>query len=283
MGNKYIEYARQFWRENEIQLFTSNETRLYFFLLDECNNRFWGDSFNCSSLRLTNNLGFSRKTLCALRRKLMERGLIGYTEGTNQSEAPSYSLLWIQKGRSHPEKGQKETPKVTPEETPDETPGETPASNETQNETPEETPKVTPNETINKTDKTIKTDKTYSSLKEKEKEKETLSALHEVETALLADGAWIASVKELAAANSLQLDGTTIGKEITTFFLFLQSKGIREKPLPDARSHFINWLMKRKGHINGMKPLSPSQVGVRLEDDNPNKFRNIKGWKQTVP
>lgn len=286
MGNKYIEYARQFWRENSTRLFSSNETRLYFFLLDECNNQFWSDPFGCSSLRLTNNLGISRKTLCALRLKLQERGLIRYEEGANQSAVPTYSLLSIPKDRDRTGKGQKvtvnETPKVTPEETPNETPKAKETPRVTPEETPKETPEVTPNETINKTSKTVKTNKTYSSLKEKEKEKETPSALQEVETALLADNSWIASVKELAAANGLQMDGTTIGKEITTFFLFLKSQGITTKPLPDAKSHFTNWLMKRKEHINqGTRPLPASQVGVRLEDDNPNKFKNITGWKQT--
>lgn len=120
MGNNYIEYARQFWRENATQLFSANETRLYFFLLDECNNQYWKDPFGCSSLKITNNMGFSRKTLCALRNKLQERGLICYMKGTNQSSVPFYSLLSVS-NESGAEKERKVTPNETPKVTPDET------------------------------------------------------------------------------------------------------------------------------------------------------------------
>lgn len=278
MGNNYIEYARQFWRENATQLFSANETRLYFFLLDECNNQYWKDPFGCSSLKITNNMGFSRKTLCALRNKLQERGLISYMEGTNQSSVPLYSLLSV----SNENRAEKER-KVTPNETPKVTPKEIQTLKETPKVTPNETPKVTPDETINKTSKTVKTDNTYFSLKEKEKEKENSLALNEVEAVLLGDKEWMAGVTELATDRGLLWDGTTIGKEIGTFFLFLRSKGVTGKSPADAKSHFTNWLMKKheKSRSYGQNPLPPSQMGVRLEDDNPEKFKNITGWTQT--
>ena len=93
MGIRSFDYMGQFWRENEMQTFSARETQLYFFLLAECKRRYWQASFGCSTQRITNNLGISRQTLCRLRKKLQDRGLIAYEEGKNNSSIPGYTLL----------------------------------------------------------------------------------------------------------------------------------------------------------------------------------------------
>ena len=93
MGARSFDYMGQFWRENEMQMFSAKETQLYFFLLAECNRRYWQVPFGCSTQRITNNLGISRQTLCRLRKKLQGRGLIAYEEGKNNSSVPGYVLL----------------------------------------------------------------------------------------------------------------------------------------------------------------------------------------------
>lgn len=93
MRTHSFDYMGQFWRENEIQMFSAKETQLYFFLLAECKRRYWQVPFGCSTQRITNNLGISRQTLCRLRKKLQGRGLIAYEEGKNNSSVPGYTLL----------------------------------------------------------------------------------------------------------------------------------------------------------------------------------------------
>ena len=73
MRVRSYDYMGQFWRENEIQMFSAKETQLYFFLLAECRRRCWLVPFGCSTQRITNNLGISRQTLCRLRKKLQDR------------------------------------------------------------------------------------------------------------------------------------------------------------------------------------------------------------------
>ena len=93
MRVRSFDYMGQFWRENEIQMFSAKETQLYFFLLAECRRRCWQVPFGCSTQRITNNLGISRQTLCRLRKKLQDRGLITCEEGKNNSSVPGYVLL----------------------------------------------------------------------------------------------------------------------------------------------------------------------------------------------
>ena len=84
-----FDYMKQFWRENEVQMFSAKETQLYFFFLSESNRLYWRNPFGCSTQRITNNLGISRQTLCRLRKKLQDRGLI---RGKEQFYS---TLLWI--------------------------------------------------------------------------------------------------------------------------------------------------------------------------------------------
>ena len=90
-----FDYMKQFWRENEVQMFSAKETQLYFFFLSESNRLYWRNPFGCSTQRITNNLGISRQTLCRLRKKLQDRGLITYEEGKNNSIVPCLSLIHI--------------------------------------------------------------------------------------------------------------------------------------------------------------------------------------------
>ena len=47
MRVRSFDYMGQFWRENEIQMFSAKETQLYFFLLVECKCRYWQAAFGC--------------------------------------------------------------------------------------------------------------------------------------------------------------------------------------------------------------------------------------------
>ncbi len=62
MAARTFDYIRQFWQENEAQVFSARETQLYFFLLAECNRQYWRNPFGCATQRITNNLDISRQT-----------------------------------------------------------------------------------------------------------------------------------------------------------------------------------------------------------------------------
>ena len=243
MGARTLDYMGQFWRENEMQMFSAKETQLYFFLLSEYNRRHWQNPFGCSTQRITNNLGISRQTLCRLREKLQARGLITYEEGKNNSSIPGYTLL------------------VKPD-------NRTALSNVTANGTLNGTASETADGTIIKM-----YNKSFTSNKEK------LLPLDELQSLLRSDCEWLDNVKGYANKQGIELDETRMQEMLAEFFLYLQTCGISSKTTTDAQRHFVNWLMKKGDHRNnGQKTLPAQQIGVKLTDDSPDKFKNISEW-----
>ena len=219
MGIRSFDYMGQFWRENEMQTFSARETQLYFFLLAECKRRYWQASFGCSTQRITNNLGISRQTLCRLRKKLQDRGLIAYEEGKNNSSIPDYTLLI----------------KVDT--------NKTVQRNMTANGTLDGTAAGTIINSIDKINKSIIP-------------KEKPLHLNDLQALLYADNKWLGN-----------------------FFLYLRTCGIQSKSPADAQQHFVNWLMKKGNNRDYRQKAHPAwQVGVKLTDDNPDKFKNTSEW-----
>lgn len=244
MEARTLDYMRQFWRENEMQMFSAKETQLYFFLLAEYNRRHWQNPCGCSTQRIANNLGISRQTLCRLREKLQKRGLITYEEGKNNSSIPGYTLL------------------VKPD-------SRTTLSNVTANGTPDGTAEVTADGTIIKK----YNNKSFNSNKER------LLPLDELQSLLRSDCEWLDNVKGYANKQGIELDETRMQEMLAEFFLYLQTCGISSKTTTDAQRHFVNWLMKKgNSRNNGQKTLPAQQIGVKLTDDSPDKFKNISEW-----
>ncbi len=245
-----FDYMRQFWRENEIQLFSAKETQLYFFFLAECNRLYWRNPFGCSTQRITNNLGISRQTLCRLRKRLQDRGLIAYQEGKNNSSTPEYTLLMKADNRVA-------RLNVT--------------LNGTQDGTQDGTANVTQDGTIIKT---YKTENNISVI-----DKEELLPLNQLQNHLSGNKAWLCSVKEYIGKQGVELDAAYIEKQLEAFFLYLQTSGASPKSEADTQRHFVNWLIKRENKRESKQKQLPSlQVGVKLTDNNPNKFKDISGW-----
>ena len=239
MGACSFDYMGQFWRENEMQMFSAKETQLYFFLFAECNRQYWQTAFGCSTQRITNNLGISRQTLCRLRKKLQDRGLIAYEEGKNSSTAPVYTLL------------------IKPN-----------AKNVTANGTQDGTANVTADGTIIKTyNKSI----TFN--------KEELFLLDKLQDILRTDSGWLGNVREYMNKEGMEMDDMKIQEMLGEFFLYLRTCGIQSKSPADAQQHFVNWLMKKGNNRDYRQKAHPAwQVGVKLTDDNPDKFKNTSEW-----
>ena len=190
MGARTLDYMRQFWRENEMQMFSAKETQLYFFLLAEYNHRYWQNPFGCSTQRIANNIGISRQTLCRLREKLQARGLITYEEGKNNSSIPGYTLL------------------VKPD-------NRTALSNVTANGTLNGTASETADGTIINS-----IDKINKSIIPKEKPLH----LNDLQALLYADNKWLGNVKEYANQHGIEVDDMKIQEMLGEFFLYLRTR-----------------------------------------------------------
>lgn len=240
-----FDYMGQFWRENEMQAFSAKETQLYFFLLAECKRRYWQTPFGCSTQRITNNLGISRQTLCRLRKKLQDRGLITYEEGKNNSSVPCYTLLI-----------KADT--------------QTAHQNVTANVAQDGTTSGTANGTIINS-----IDKINKSIISKEKP----ILLNDLQALLRNNDKWLGNVKEYASQHGMEVDDMKIQEMLGDFFLYLRTCGIQSKALADAQQHFVNWLMKKGNNGGSSQKILPAwQVGVKLTDDNPDKFKNTSEW-----
>ena len=94
----YIELINNFWSVRRIRPMTSYEADFYFYLLKECNSRNWTNPFELPSRNVELELGISRKTICDLRNKLQQKGLISFREGQKRASGAFYFILYVSDG-----------------------------------------------------------------------------------------------------------------------------------------------------------------------------------------
>ncbi|MCD8093921.1 MAG: helix-turn-helix domain-containing protein [Bacteroides sp.] len=80
---------------------TSYEADFYFYLLKECNSRNWTNPFELPSRNVELELGISRKTICDLRNKLQQKGLISFKEGNRRISGAIYQILYVSDGNKN--------------------------------------------------------------------------------------------------------------------------------------------------------------------------------------
>jgi len=97
----YIELINNFWSVRRIRPMTSYEADFYFYLLKECNSRNWTNPFELPSRNVELELGISRKTICDLRNKLQQKGLISFKEGQKRVSGAFYSILYVSEGNKN--------------------------------------------------------------------------------------------------------------------------------------------------------------------------------------
>ena len=88
----YLDYINQFWQTSRSEAFSSNEVYLYFFLLNECNNRGWENPFECSNRIIVLSTGISEPTVIDCRNRLQQKGLINFEAGKRNAKSPVYYL-----------------------------------------------------------------------------------------------------------------------------------------------------------------------------------------------
>jgi hypothetical protein len=82
-----------FWRVDEQQNFSGNETRLYFFLIYLANRSFWPEWIEYSNDRMIANANISLQVLKSGRERLKEAGLLDYVSGGGHRVKTKYRIL----------------------------------------------------------------------------------------------------------------------------------------------------------------------------------------------
>ena len=94
----YIELINNFWSVRRTRPMTSYEADFYFYLLKECNSRNWTSPFELPTRNIEFELGISRKTICDLRNKLQQKGLISFKEGNKRGGGAFYAITYVSVG-----------------------------------------------------------------------------------------------------------------------------------------------------------------------------------------
>jgi len=88
----YIEFINRFWQLRRSRKITNVQADLYFFLLQESNQRNWENPFYCSNGLVCSGIGVTEKTLIDARNVLKQVGLIDFKNGVTKQKAPQYFL-----------------------------------------------------------------------------------------------------------------------------------------------------------------------------------------------
>lgn len=88
-----FDLLNNFWRVDEQESFTGNETRLYLFLLYLANRAYWAEWFEYADSKMMVNMGFSTQVLRTAKQKLKEAKLIDYTTGGGYRCKAKYQIL----------------------------------------------------------------------------------------------------------------------------------------------------------------------------------------------
>lgn len=82
-----------FWRVDELENFSGNDTRLYFFLVHLANRSYWSEWIECSNKRLAANANISLDVLKSSRDRLKAAGLLDYASGGGHRVKTKYQIL----------------------------------------------------------------------------------------------------------------------------------------------------------------------------------------------
>ena len=88
-----FELLANFWRVDEQQNFTGNETRLYFFLIHLANRSFWAEWIEFADKRMVANANISLQVLKSARERLRDAELLNYIPGGGYRVKTKYQIL----------------------------------------------------------------------------------------------------------------------------------------------------------------------------------------------
>ena len=88
-----FELLANFWRMDEQENFSGNDTRLYFFLIHLANRSYWSEWIEFSNKRLAANANISLDVLKSSRDRLKTAGLLDYASGGGHRVKTRYQIL----------------------------------------------------------------------------------------------------------------------------------------------------------------------------------------------
>lgn len=88
-----FELQNNFWRLDEQESFSGNETRLYFFLLHLANRSFWSEWIEYADKKMVANANISLQVLKSARERLRNAQLIGFVVGGGFRVKTKYQIL----------------------------------------------------------------------------------------------------------------------------------------------------------------------------------------------
>ena len=90
-----------FWRLDEQQNFSGNETRLYFFLIHLVNRSFWLEWIEFADKRMVANANISLQVLKSARERLQEAELLDFVPGGGFRVKTKYRILTPKSNLKH--------------------------------------------------------------------------------------------------------------------------------------------------------------------------------------
>ncbi|MDD4437034.1 MAG: hypothetical protein PHS04_03240 [Tissierellia bacterium] len=82
-----------FWRVDERENFSGNETRLYFYLIHLANRLYWPEWIEYPNKRIAANANISLQVLKSARERLKAAGLLDYVSGGGYRVKTKYRIL----------------------------------------------------------------------------------------------------------------------------------------------------------------------------------------------
>lgn len=88
-----FELQNSFWRIDEYENFSGNETRLYFYLIHLANRSFWAEWIEYADKKMVANANISLQVLKSARERLKNANLIDFVTGGGFRVKTKYQIL----------------------------------------------------------------------------------------------------------------------------------------------------------------------------------------------
>jgi len=88
----YISIINDFWTAAERESLSISDIAIFFYILHRINRNRWQMPVACPTTQIASALGISRETITKARQRLMQKGLLYYTEGRANHAPAQYSL-----------------------------------------------------------------------------------------------------------------------------------------------------------------------------------------------
>lgn len=91
----YLKLINQFWKLRRSKRITNMQADLYFFLIQECNERDWENPFECSNKLIIASIPITEPSLIDARNRLKQLGLIDFISGKRNESSPIYTITYL--------------------------------------------------------------------------------------------------------------------------------------------------------------------------------------------